>query len=204
VELLILVVIWAAVLVPGWLHSRRENRAARNFAAYRRRLLSIEQASHRHATYSDAMHLDAPQRVGLGDGAGTTGGNGAAGYDTDDDDPAGPAGLAIATYDAHDDLSAAGAVPHGSRTALRRRRQIFFGLLAAVAGSLAVVVVQSTPTTWAVHAGVWLLFSLYVALLVLHHRRVVEQTNKVRFLPPVEPVRVQRPAVVVLRSGTGR
>lgn len=199
----ILAVIWAAVLIPGWAEARREGRAARSFAAYRRRLSTIEHAAQREEAYSYAMHLDAPHREGLGDGAGTVGGIGAADSGYDDDDPAGPAGVAIAT--AHDDLAvSSGTAPPGSRVALRRRRQVFFGLLAAVAASLGAAVVQATMTAWALHAGIALLFVVYVGLLVRHHRRVVEQVAKVRYLEAPQPARVHRPAVVVLRSGTGR
>jgi hypothetical protein len=207
VVLLILAVIWAAVLIPGWVQSRREGRAARSFADYRRRLSTIELASRREGAYSVAMHLDAPRRIGQGDGAGTAGEHRIRQrrddrHGTDDDDPAGPAGAGIAA--AYDDVVAAGAVSPSSRLALRRRRQVFFGLLAAVAGTLGAAVVQSTMTAWALHAGVALLFVVYVGLLVSHHRRVVEQVAKVRYLEPPQQVRAQRPAVVVLRSGTGR
>jgi len=120
----------------------------------------------------------------------------------DDDDPAGPSGVAVAR--AYDDDAGLAVVSHGSRHALQRRRQVFFGLVAAVLASLGAAVVQSTPTAWVLHGGMALLFVVYVGLLVRHHRRVVEQVAKVRFLERSEPARPHRPSVVVLRSGTDR
>jgi hypothetical protein len=103
-----------------------------------------------------------------------------------DDDPAGPAGA---------------GVPRVSRQALRRRRQIFFGLLFAVAVSLVGAVITRDVTGWVAHGAAVLLFVGYIGLLVRHHQRAAEQVAKVRYL---SPIRAARPAVVVLRSGTAR
>lgn len=104
------------------------------------------------------------------------------GYD-DDDTPGGVNGSGV------------------SRTALRRRRQVFFFLLSAMVASLGVLVVlRSMPAVY-VHAATLVLFTSYVTLLVRHHQRGAEQVSKVRYL---SPIRAPRPAVVVLRSGTAR
>jgi len=88
-----------------------------------------------------------------------------------------------------------------SRTALRRRRQVFFFLLSAVVASLGVLVVLRSMSAVYVHAATLVLFTSYVTLLVRHHQRGAEQVSKVRYL---SPIRAPRPAVVVLRSGTAR
>ncbi|HEY8545273.1 MAG TPA: hypothetical protein VIL36_09510 [Acidimicrobiales bacterium] len=88
-----------------------------------------------------------------------------------------------------------------SRTALRRRRQVFFFLLAAVAGTLGALLALRTATAVYVHVGALVLFTTYVTLLVRHHQRATERASKVRYL---SPIRAPRPAVVVLRSGTAR
>lgn len=181
--LIILAVIWAAVLIPPWLHNRRERRPAQTMASFHRRLASIESiertAPPRYA-YADGMYVDAPD-LERAESAGHS-----ISIGTDDDDPEGPAGV---------------GVPRVSRRALRRRRQVFFGLLVAVVGSMVAAVTSGTVTVWAVHGSTALLFVSYVALLVRHHQRVAEQVAKVRYLAPI---RVARPAVVVLRSGTAR
>jgi hypothetical protein len=89
----------------------------------------------------------------------------------------------------------------GSRRALQRRRQIFFGLLLAVAGSLGAAALIGSLMAWAVHATVGVLFLTYVSLLVHHHHQALEHAAKVRYL---SPIRTPRPAVVVLRSGAAR
>ena len=87
-----------------------------------------------------------------------------------------------------------------SRTALRRRRRIFSGLLGGLVTSLLAAVLVRSAAAWAVHGVMSMLFITYIWMLVQHHQRVVEQVAKVRY---ISPIRAPRPAVVVLRSGTG-
>jgi hypothetical protein len=175
VVLVILAVIWAAVLIPPWLHNRRERTPVQSMASFHRRLATIERTAAVGHTYAEWMDVDPP---GLHPGEG-------AGYD-DDEDPLGPAGA---------------PVPRVSLQALRRRRQVFFGLLFAVVVTLAAAVATGDVTAWVGHGVTVLMFGSYIGLLVRHHRRVNEQVAKVRYL---SPIRAPRPAVVVLRSGTAR
>jgi hypothetical protein len=106
------------------------------------------------------------------------------------------------------------AVPQRpSRRALRRRRQIFFGLLAGFFVSLAAAVSLASGVAWLVHAGIGVVFVGYVALLVRHQQRVMERSVKVRHLSPamastLSPVPSsqgeysRRPNVVVLGGGS--
>jgi hypothetical protein len=165
-------VIWAAVLIPPWLHNRRERTPVQSMATFHRRLASLERTAMPQATYAGWMDVDPP---GL---------HPAEGAAYDDDDPSGPAGAGVARV---------------SRRALRRRRQVFFGLLFAVAVTLGAAVATGDGTAWAGHGVTLLLFVGYIGLLVRHHQRVSEQVAKVRYLPPI---RAPRPAVVVLRSGS--
>jgi hypothetical protein len=186
VVLVILAVIWGAVLIPPWLHNRRERQPVRTMASFHRRLdrlavlEALDRTRPRHGSYAVGMPMDAPD-LGVGESAGHTDLD-----EVDHDDPADPTGAGL---------------HRASRYALRRRRQVFFVLLALVGGSMAAAVVSGTVVGWAVHAATACLFVSYVALLVRHHQRVVEQVDKVRHL---SPIRVARPAVVVLRSGTAR
>lgn len=222
--LLILTAIWAAVLIPHWVQSRREDRATQSMTSFQRRLSTLERTAPTYATYSDEMDLDAYSVDELGSGAG------------DDDDPAAggridlrwgqvdaaPRGTpsavrlggarpalspsapsAVATASAAVAAPAPAVVRAGSRIALHRRRQVFFTLLAASVASLGVAVLVSSLAGWMLHAGLSLLFLAYVALLVRHHQRAVEHAVKVRYLGPA-PARLHRPAVVVLRSSSAR
>jgi hypothetical protein len=100
-----------------------------------------------------------------------------------------------------------------SRRALRRRRQIFFGLLAGFFGSLAVALWLGSGVAWLVHAGTGTAFVAYVALLVRHQQRVMERSAKVRHIPPAIASTLsqapsshrqyaRRPNVVVLGGGS--
>lgn len=221
--LLILAAIWAVVLIPPWVRSRREVKPARSMVSFQRRLSSLERAMPYGYAYAGDMDLDASSPDGLGPGAG-------------DDDPAGGA-RADLHWDHPDDaeatapavaeltslagsrgasgsvarlqpreaelgterLSAAGRAA-SSRVALHRRRQIFFLLLVSVVASLGVAAALNAVTAWAVHATFSLLFLSYVFLLVRHHQRALDRAAKVHYLTPV---RAPRPAVVVLH-GTAR
>jgi hypothetical protein len=208
VDLLILPVIWAAVLIPPWIRRRREGRPAESILTFHRKLWELERTSiYSDAAYSDAAYADS-------------------GYDEGeldiDGNPVGPvrpirplepvrhgerverfdpAGASVAARRVDGRTAASPAQRQASRTALRRRRKIFSGLLGGLVSSLVAAALMGTATAWAVHAGVSLLFVAYIALLVRHHQRVVEQVAKVHY---ISPIRAPRPAVVVLRSGTGR
>lgn len=112
----------------------------------------------------------------------------------------------------------AGPVPRAvtqrpSRKALRRRRQIFFGLLAGFFGSLALALWLGSGVAWLVHAGIAVAFMGYVALLVRHQQRVMERSAKVRHISPTIASTLsplpgsdrqysRRPNVVVLGGGS--
>jgi hypothetical protein len=221
VVLLILAAIWAVVLIPPWIRSRRDIGSTRSMVSFQRRLSSIERAVPPVDAYSDEMYLDASSHHELDLGVGDDLAPG--GYRADlmwDDEPldgapahgasvaqlrprphrpgvgvgvglAGPAGSAVVPN------SASRA---SSRAALHRRRQVFFLLLLAVATSLGAAVVVNAVVVWAVHGGLGAAFVGYMWLLVRHHQRAIDRAAKVRYLMPA---RAPRPAVVVLH-GTGR
>lgn len=105
--------------------------------------------------------------------------------------------------------AAAISPPLASRMALRRRRQVFFGLVAAFFASLGGALWFGWAVTWLLHAGVAALLLAYVALLVRHHRRIAERVGKVRMLSSrpaaistAHPQFARRPNVVVLTGGS--
>jgi hypothetical protein len=189
--LLVLVVLWGAVLIPPWIADRCRDRPVQTMASFTRRLQQLEQLE--HAPYaSQALARDSYDDDAHGDGYGPgvpTDGYGY-GYDYGGDE--------------HLDADDAPVRAEGSgvsRAALRRRRQVFFLLLTAVAASLGALLALRTATAVYVHVGALVLFTTYVTLLVRHHQRATERVSKVRYL---SPIRAPRPAVVVLRSGTAR
>ena len=210
-DLLILPVIWAAVLIPPWIRRRREDRPAESILTFHRKLWELERTSiYSDAAYSDAAYTDAHYDEGELDIDGNPvrpvrpvppirplepvrHGERVERFD--------PAGASVAARRVDGRASASPAQRQASRTALRRRCKIFSGLLGGLVSSLLAAALMGTATAWAVHAAVSLLFVAYIALLVRHHQRVVEQVAKVHY---ISPIRAPRPAVVVLRSGTGR
>jgi hypothetical protein len=175
VDLLILPVIWAVVLIPPWIRRRREDRPAESILSFHRKLWELERTS----LYSDASYDD----VNLDPD-----------FDFGGEPFAGPDGAAGAAADPPSPLQR-----QASRAALYRRRRIFFGLFVALIVTLAFAGLLGGAVAWSAHATVSFLFVAYIALLVRHHQRVVEQVAKVRYLTPI---RAPRPAVVVLRSGS--
>jgi hypothetical protein len=210
VDLLILPVIWAVVLIPPWIRRRREGRPAESILSFHRKLWELERTS----IYSDAapadlydprrfhdLRHDADHRYSDLDAAHV--------HDEASVSADGTVGLVAGSAGAATVAAAAAAVDPAlvpspaqrlaSRQALYRRRRIFFGLLTSLILTLVGAGVVGGTVAWSVHVVVSVLFVTYIALLVRHHQRVVEQVAKVRYL---QPIRAPRPAVVVVRSGS--
>lgn len=196
-DLLILPVIWAVVLIPPWIRRRREGRPAESILSFHRKLWELERTS----LYSDAAYADAYDPQGRHRAQAQVQASYA--YDGRDEayDPAGEPAIGAEGVVAGrvGDGIPSPAQRQASRTALYRRRQIFFGLLLGLIVTLAVAALVGGTAAWSVHAAVSSLFIAYIALLLRHHQRIVEQEAKVRYLTPI---RAPRPAVVVLRSGS--
>ena len=210
---LLLGVIWAAVLLPPWLQSRRDARPTASMVTFRRQLWSLARTSPGYGPlYTDAFGGygdDDPDDLvddqideqvhdigGLDDGDGRT-------------EPAlGPVRHAEA-----DELARRRSLvparssqePVPGRTArvagsYRRRRHILAGLALLAAGSVAPAVLLGSAW-WIAPEAVGGLLLTYLALLVRRQRRITERLRKVRYLAPI---RAPRPAVVVLGTGTAR
>jgi hypothetical protein len=207
---LLLGVIWAAVLLPPWLQSRREARPNASMVTFRRQLWSLARTSPGYRPmYTDAF----------------------GGFDDDADDYADD--MADECYDGDDDGGAAalaggggrlrygdelarrrvrgstgsgsGHAPASPRAAAaegsyRRRRHILSGLTVLAIASVAPAVLLG-GAGWIGLAVAGGLLLTYLALLVRRQRRLAERLRKVRYLAPI---RAPRPAVVVLGTGTGR
>jgi hypothetical protein len=169
VLLLILAVVWAVVLVPPWLRSRADARPADSIGAFRHRLHVLERTGP-VGTRRAPMAAARPDMAGFVPVA----------------QRPGPRTTAMSATSAR------------ARTQ-RRRRDIFVGMLAAMATSLVLGFVPSLRILWVVHLLVDAMFVTYVALLVHMRNQAAERDMKVRFLPGRLPGRAPEPATLLLR-----
>ena len=92
------------------------------------------------------------------------------------------------------------ARPARRRSSVKRRRDIFAGLLVAMAGSLVLGFLQPLRILWAVHVVLDVLFVAYLALLVaLRNAAAEREMMKVRFLPAQSPPARPEPAFAYQR-----
>ncbi len=198
---LLLGVIWAAVLLPPWLQSRREARPTASMVTFRRQLWSLARTSPGYrpvdtdafSGYEDDDAGDLADEIGEDGGAG--GPAGGTGRLSDGDELARRRSL-VATG------SGRAPIPPSSARAgsYHRRRHILTGLTVLAIGSVAPAVLLGRA--WWIGPGVaGGLLLTYLALLVQRQRRLAERLQKVRYLAPI---RAPRPAVVVLGTGTAR
>lgn len=69
------------------------------------------------------------------------------------------------------------------RRTMERRRNVFFGLLSVMGGSLVLGLLPPLRVLWVVHVFFDLLFVAYVAALLYMRNLAAERDMKVRFLP---------------------
>jgi hypothetical protein len=208
---LLLGVIWAAVLVPPWLQSRREARPIASIKSFRSQLWSLERATPNYgadayAAYGDDVYdADAAYDDELvAEGARVHA------FDPDRRSPVtsvvAPGVVGAAVRAPSDGLHAGvtsapvAAIVHRRALAFRRRRQILSALVLVAAGGVAPAVLQGGPWIVAEAVAATLLVA-YLGLLIRRGRREAERAQKVRYLTPI---RAPRPAVVVIGSGAAR
>jgi hypothetical protein len=225
---LLLGVVWAAVLVPPWLQSRRDARPIASMMSFRSQLWSLERAT---PTYGDSYGAEGDYGDGgrLGQGYGiyesayvddevaeaVTGGADVHPFRPSRRVVAGGgagsvAALAPGVVGAVVRSASGSASPAPSvRTVaaaqrrahtFRRRRQVL-GILVLLAGAgVAPALLLAGPWVVAEAIAATLLVA-YVGLLLRRGRREAERVQKVRYLTPI---RAPRPAVVVIGSGAAR
>ena len=84
-----------------------------------------------------------------------------------------------------------------SRQTIKRRRDIFVGLLVAMAGSLVLGTLPPLRILWTIHVLLDVLFVAYVAALVYLRNLAAEREMKVRFLPTAA---TPEPALLLRRT----
>jgi hypothetical protein len=213
VVFLLLGVVWAAVLVPPWLQSRREARPIASIMSFRSQLWSLQRATPHYGadvytTYGDDRYDDEPAE-GLADDFESEGATVHA--FVPDHLPAAAGAVAPGVVGAvvrrpSDGSSArvasapTAAAAQRRALAYRRRRQVLSTLIVLAAAAVAPAVVLGGP--WLVVASVAsTLLVAYLGLLISRGRREAERVQKVRYLTPI---RAPRPAVVIIGSGAAR
>lgn len=90
--------------------------------------------------------------------------------------------------------------PEAARRArtLKRRRDVLYGLLAAMGGTLLLGTLPSLRVLLGLHVVLDLLFAGYVALLVRMRNLTAERELKLRFIPPAGAA--PEPALLLRRS----
>lgn len=200
VVFLLLGVIWAAVLIPPWLQSRREARPIASIMSFRSQLWSLQRATPSYgADVYDVYGDDDPDE-----------------YDSEGAEvhalqaalpsPAAPGVIGAVVRPPSDGFggrsasSLTAAVLRRRAVTYRRRRQVVTVLLLAALGGIAPAVLLAGP--WIVAEAVAAtLLGAYLGLLIRRGRREAERAQKVRYLTPI---RAPRPAVVIIGSGAAR
>lgn len=170
VVLIVLAAVWAAFLLPPILRARSEHRPSGSISDFRRQLHVLSRTSPAAAGRASMQHL-APGRVV----------------------PIRPVTRAA--------MGPVGGTPlrlGRSRQSVKRRRDVFLGLLVAMGGSLVLGLLPPLRALWAVHLVLDVLFVAYVGALIYLRNLAAEREMKVRFLPPT--VGTPEPALLYRRS----
>ena len=189
--LLVLALVWGALLI-SWLRSRSAHTFSDSVGTFRRHLTVLERAT--PTTVRPANRLREGRSAG-GRGAAVRPGpirgtriDGPAGYP-------GPAQLAATTGAARLTRPVAGnSVALRRRQVQKRRRDVFFALLAGAVGSLILAAVPGMSVMWPVQVLFDLLLGGYVALLVRLRNLAAERELKLRFIPAARRTAARRPA----------
>lgn len=178
VVLIVLAAVWAAFLVPPYLRNRSEHRPAGSISDFRRQLHVLARTSpaaqYGHAVGGPAAGRVVPMRTVPSTAR-----------------PIGARHPLAAP-------SSRGAVRLGrSRQSVKRRRDIFVGLLVAMAGSLVLGLLPPLRILWTIHVVLDVLFVAYVAALIYLRNLAAEREMKIRFLPSAPQ---SEPALLLRRT----
>jgi hypothetical protein len=192
VVLLVLAIVWGVLLV-SWLRSRTEGTFSDSVVTFRRHLTVLERAT--PATVAPANRLRTGPIAGRSRSAHRS--------------PARP-GAATRSGSTIHPVSGGLRPPSAARLRRRqvqkRRRDVFFALLAAVVGTFLLCIIPGLSLLWPVQAALDLVFVGYVALLIRLRNLAAERELKLTFLPQQSrsPRRPRsRPAYDLGRAGYG-
>jgi len=166
--LFLLVVLWAGAGVY-YFKGRPETRSADSIGSFRHQLRVLERTS---PTVIDPAHrlVDAPAPLRL---------------------PLAGAGMARSI------ASTPATAAARRRQTLKRRRDVFYGLVLGVVGSLVLGLIPGLGVMWLLAGVLLAALAIYVAFLLQLRTQAAERATKVRFLPePSTP----EPAFLLRRS----
>jgi hypothetical protein len=89
------------------------------------------------------------------------------------------------------------------RQAQKRRRDVFFALLAGVAGSFLLAIIPGLSVIWPVQVVFDVVFVVYVAMLIRIRNLAAERELKLRFMPEQARPARPRPAYDLGTAGYG-
>jgi hypothetical protein len=173
VVLIVLVAVWAAFLLPPILRARAEHRPSGSIGDFRRQL-------HVLARSAPAGNV-APQQLGR----------------------IVPMPMASRPVAVRGQLGQPQQLRLGrSRQTIKRRRDVFVGLLVAMGGSLVLGALPPLRILWTIHLLVDVLFVAYVGALIYLRNLAAEREMKVRFLPTagMAPAPMPEPALLLRRT----
>ena len=183
--LVVLALLWAVVLLPGFLRRRSEIRPAESISAFRQQLTVLRRArppaardlvperprAHAYMTAGAAPVTLLAARRSMAAGRSTSA------------RPVGPRALAAA------------GLPSARARTLQRRRYVFAALVSAAGATVVLGLIPALHVLLYVHIGVDVLLAAYVVLLVRQRGVRAEQEMKVRFFPgpqAIEPAMLRR------------
>lgn len=166
--LLVLALIWGALLV-SWIRSRSVNTFSDSVGTFRRHLNVLERATPATVRPANRLRVSRPApRPGPSSVRGTL---------------VSPGPARIGRPDSSMRPLSANAAALRRRQAQRRRRDVFFALLAGVAGTFLLALISRASVVWGLQVIFDITFALYVMLLVRLRNLAAEREMKLRYLP---------------------
>ena len=178
--LIVLVAVWAAFLLPPILRARAEHRPSGSISDFRRQLHVLARSAPAGNVAREPQYLPGGRIVPLR--------------------PVAVRGGRMAPATANQPLRLG-----RNRTTIKRRRDVFVGLLVAMVGSLVLGVLPPLRILWSIHLVIDVLFAAYVGALVYLRNLAAERETKVRFLPTAAaaaaaPAYQPEPALLLRRT----
>jgi hypothetical protein len=174
VVLLLLALIWGALLV-SWLRSRTATTFSDSVGTFRRHLNVLERTTPVSVRPANRLYEPRPQDSRPRQIASTYAGRPAAG----------PGRITRPM--------AGNAAALRRRQAQKRRRDVFFALLAGAVGALALALVPGLGIMWSVQVLFDILLGSYCAVLIRLRNMAAEREMKLRYMPSSRPAPRMRP-----------
>jgi hypothetical protein len=184
VVLLVLAVVWGVLLV-SWFRSRTQGGFSDSVGTFRRHLTVLERAAPAKVAPANRLHT------------GVIAGRGVPAFRS----PALPAPVRGPAYPSGSSRPGAALRPPTAtglrrRQAQKRRRDVFFALLAGAFGSLVLAMIPGLSVMWSMQIIFDLALVGYIGLLIRMRNLAAERELKLRFMPNHPQARVEqgRPA----------